>query len=352
VDDDAVALKQIEHELLFRARRRHAHDRRPPAVGSQHRHGGRGRRETAQRGVVGADPIEDRRADAGTPVEQPARRRLHRRRNRQVGVGDELEAIERFGHEVRRAVERDPSELHLWEPGGLRQAPEPRRQAGRLPQRGGLVDRRAQRIVPEDFVDDERGAARGAAIRQLGRVASGQRGSRRIVRADGQHRACVRRPRPIQRVDVDRPRAVIVQRVAPLGDAVEPDEVFEERVARDRRQHGGRAGVAEQLEEDGIRFTRACREHDPFPIDRQAAADVGAGDGGAGVLEAERLRAVRQRRGIRERVENAGGIRQSDARRVRRREVDQRPPGALSRERPREACRRTIVRHARREHPY
>ena len=58
------------------------------------------------------------------------------------------------------------------------------------------------------------------------------------------------------------PDAVVVERVAALSDAVEPRQVIEQRIAGHRRQHVRTAGLAEQLEENGIRLTGARREHD------------------------------------------------------------------------------------------
>ena len=45
------------------------------------------------------------------------------------------------------------------------------------------------------------------------------------------------------------------------GNAVEPGEVFDQRVARPRRQHGV-AGIAQQLEQQRIGLARAGRQHD------------------------------------------------------------------------------------------
>jgi len=349
--DDGVTFEELEHERFLAARGRNAKHGRPAAVRRQDVHDRRGAGQAAQRGVVAADAREDGVAHRPGAAQERARGDLHRRRDREVGVGDQLEPLERLRHHIVRPVERDPSQLDLRQPRALRQPAETRDETARRAQGRRLDERIAERIVPEHLVHDQRRVALGASRRQLIGIGSGQHRARRVVRTDGEHRARVAAPYAIERRRIDRPRAVILERITPLADAVEAGEMIEQRIAGRRRQHVGPSGIAEQLEEDGVRFTGARCEHDPFPIDREAAPRVGVGDGSARVFQPERFRTVHERGGIGERVQQIGGIRDAGARRVRDREIEQRPARPRRLERAGDARRRTIVGHAPREHP-
>ena len=113
-----------------RAGRRHAQHRRP----ARRRRAGprsriRGRHVARSARSLRADALEDRGAHALRRQREQRRRHLDRRRDRQVGVADQLEAIERLGARAARAVDDDPAKLHLRKAGRLRQAAQPERQA-------------------------------------------------------------------------------------------------------------------------------------------------------------------------------------------------------------------------------
>ena len=83
--------------------RRHLQHRVPAAVARQHatrRH--RRRRATCSAAIVRGDACRDLRADRRAALEQLGRRQLHRRRDGQVGVADELEPLERRARRARR----------------------------------------------------------------------------------------------------------------------------------------------------------------------------------------------------------------------------------------------------------
>ena len=185
-----------------------------------------------------------------------------------------------------RSLERDPSELHLWQADALRQPAEPAQQAaGGTAKARGSTNGAAQRVVAEHLVEDQRGARVAQRPRQLIRVGVAERPSRSDCWDSRRGRRGSRASTPRSTsVEIDRPPAVILQRVAPLSHAVEARQVIEERIAGDRRQHAGTAGLAQELEEHRIRFTGAGRQHDPIRVDRQTAP---------GVVRRDRLARVR-----------------------------------------------------------
>ena len=126
-----------------RRRARAARGRAPPRRGSTARAG----RRTIRRRRGAPRRLDTRRA-AGSQRRRSSSRtrsricsRTARRRrsaagaatctgvdDRQIGVADELEPIERLGDERLGPVDRDPSELHLRQAGRLRQAAETKRE--------------------------------------------------------------------------------------------------------------------------------------------------------------------------------------------------------------------------------
>ena len=106
-------------------------------------------------------------------------------------------------------------------------------------------------IVREDLVDDEGGAVVGAAFAKRGQLGSRHRRAGRIVRAHGKHRAHFVRPRLVNRCQVDRPSAVVLEPVWHRPHAVEASQVIEQRVARRRHKHRVADRTTEQFEAPG-----------------------------------------------------------------------------------------------------
>jgi hypothetical protein len=92
------------------------------------------------------------------------RRELDGGRHRQIGVADDLQALQRFSHDRVRPPDCDPRQLHLWYADGLGQAAKAERE--HLPAihhaagAGGRAD--SKLVVGKDLVGDDRDAARGA----------------------------------------------------------------------------------------------------------------------------------------------------------------------------------------------
>ena len=78
------------------------------------------------------------------------------------------------------------------------------------------------------------------------------------------------------RVDVDPPRAVILERVRNRRHRFERGQVLEQRIARVRHQHRV-AGIAQQLEQQCVGFAGARRQRHAIGGDHDAApAEVGS----------------------------------------------------------------------------
>ena len=76
---------------------------------------------------------QDLRANRGAALEQLGGRGLHRRRHRQIGVGDDLVGGHRFVDLRRRPAEANPAQLQLRQPRRLRQPAEAEGRAPRSP---------------------------------------------------------------------------------------------------------------------------------------------------------------------------------------------------------------------------
>src|SRR6185437_1719145 len=130
MNDDTIALEEIERHLFLAPRRGHTEDSRPPGVRRQHRRSARLRDARAQDAVVRADARENLIADRAAGVDQRRGGDLRRRRDRQIRVADPFKPFERGGDEIVRTRDGDPAELHLRQAGALRETAEAEQQAG------------------------------------------------------------------------------------------------------------------------------------------------------------------------------------------------------------------------------
>jgi len=203
--EHSVPGEQPKHEIFFGFERWHLHHRVPAALGAQ-RAAGRNRRDLrCQDATVGAHAIRDLRSDARPACQELRRRDLHRRRDRQVGVAEELEPLQAFAHQPIGARNGDPSELDLRKPGRFGQASEAERKG--VPQlHGPTASGRGaglELVLREHLVSDDRNPALLADGRQpLQLVARNERAGR-VVGADDEHRARAERERALQALEVD-----------------------------------------------------------------------------------------------------------------------------------------------------
>ena len=151
---------------------------------------------------------------------------------------------------------------------------------------------RGQGVIGEDLVDDERRVACLAAFRERRELGASQHRAGRVVRADGQHGADGVSPALVERLDIDRPSALILQPVRNRPHAVEPRQMIEERVTRDRKHDRIAVRRAEELEEYGVRVTGTGGEHDAFGSNVDAVSRVVARDSSPRVRKSERARFV------------------------------------------------------------
>ena len=229
---------------------------------------------------------------------------------------------------ARRAADGHPAELHLRQPGRFRQAAERERQRG-------LVAADRDRVLRAARADSRRRlrrrSARSLARARVGEpdeVVAAQHRSRRIVRADDEDGADVRRQRVVETRAVDRPRVVFEQTIRTQRHGFESGQQLEQRVARLRDEHRV-TGIAEQLEQQRVRLARAGGDDDAIGRDDAAATGVVARD-----------RLVERRRGPAVQARNDGRARRPAARgrrrdsRVRQRSGSSRSGRARRRRRP------------------
>ncbi len=226
-------------------------------------------------------------ADAGEelaldrfPAGQPARERvLNGGVHRKEGVGDDFESSERLGAECVGAERGDPADFHLRERGDFGEAGDDECEAGMFAC-GEAGDGIGQRIVEEDFVDDEGERVadaeffEGAALGGRGGVAGGVVG---MHEEDGPGAGG---DAALELGEVDPPAEVVEERVGLEGDIVKGGEEVEERVAR-LGDEDLVTGVAEQAEEERVALACAGGEDKVGWIDLGIVRGVIGGDSGA-----------------------------------------------------------------------
>ncbi len=160
--------------------------------------------ELAQRLEIAANTREDLRANGRALLDQIGRRRLHRRRHREIGVGDDFVRRQRLIDLRRGPAESDPAKFQLRQPGRLRQSAEAEGQHLGAGKHVVDVGRRIERVVGKHFVADDRPAAGRGQLRQRRRdrrdaetspsgcsaTRSGSRARDRSPRARSNRRRC------------------------------------------------------------------------------------------------------------------------------------------------------------------
>ena len=214
----------------------------PPSLRSTRQRGTRGRRRAA---AYGSSPRRVPRSARGRRAPRSsssARRELHRRRHRQIGVADQLEPLER---RVDRARSGPPTAIQpsftCGSPTDFDSPPSANDSTSpRVGDAAGAARRaRLELVVGEHFVGDDRDAARPRRSPRADRA-------RRAVTNEPvglfglttSTRARPRRQRALDAGEVDRParRGSRGRRDARV-DQIEPRQVIEQRIARPRHEH-------------------------------------------------------------------------------------------------------------------
>jgi hypothetical protein len=222
----------------------------PAALGREDIHRRAPRRRCQQSPVVARDAIANLCADRGAVREQRRQRLLHGRRDRQVGVADQLEAIEGRLHEIVGTGRDDPAQLQLRQAEAFRQAAEPECQGLALREDGARARQvRIEHVLGKDLVANEGQSMSLAMRRQRIQFGTFQVRAGRVVGVDDDHGTRPLGRRAFESVNVQGPFPVVIEAVRPHLDGVEGRQVLEERVARHRHEHLV-AGIAQQLEEE------------------------------------------------------------------------------------------------------
>ncbi len=181
-----------------------------------------------------------------------------------------------------RPLDGNPSELDLRQRDRLRQPSEPEGQCRPSRAGAGIPDRPSlpiEGVVGKHLVEDQRGFPRRAPPVYVVQLARGEDRAGGVVRTDGKQRPCFLCPLTVHALKVHVPPPVVVERVAPRPDPVERRQMLEERVARRRDEHGLRAGIAEELEQQRVRLAGARGHCDVLRRNLHAAARVVGGNG-------------------------------------------------------------------------
>ena len=169
--------------------------------------------------------------------EQAGQGNLHRRRDREIRVGDQLQRVERLSRAIRGPAGDDPAQLHLRQPGDLRQPAHGERERPPVArQRRYAVGVFGECVIAKDFVGEDRQAALGGQRIQTIQLGALQERSGGIVGIHHHDAASTRRDGLLQSVEIDVPDAVIAQRILADVDRLEPRQKFEQRIGRPGRQ--------------------------------------------------------------------------------------------------------------------
>ena len=259
-------------------------------------------------------------------IEEPRRGQLHRSGHGQIGIANQLETFERRLHQRRRTGRGDPSELHLRQADHLRQPAQRKRQHIVAPQRAGRTTAGAalEIVVGKHFIADDGDVSRRAPRREPVQLGLGGDRAGRVVRTDDQERTGAGTGGPLDAGQVDGPRAVAGEVVVAGHEQIHLRQVVEERIARARHEHFI-ALVAEQLEQQRIRLAGAGRQGDAIRRHRHALSGVLARHRLARGRSSEGARLVRQCAQVGERLDEVGRIGQGGLRRIRERQIEDRP---------------------------
>ena len=293
VNQDAAAFEQVEHDRLLRPGRRDPRHGAPSPVGRQETDGGMAFGDPPDHCVVGPHPRRDPRGRLRPRLEQRARRGLHRRGDRQVRVGDQLQSGQRPVDRRPGTAGHHPRQLELRQADRLRETAETERQHLLRPVEHARAGSGAvQRIRAEHFVGDQRQAVLAAQRHHRVELARRHERAGRVVRVHQQDRPRARGQAAPEAAEIDLPPAVETERVRRRADRFEPGQMLEQRIARPGRHHRV-AGVAQQLEQVAVRLAGARGQRHLLRRHGAAGTRQVRRDRFAGGRQAERRRPAR-----------------------------------------------------------
>ena len=205
MDENALTTEQPQHQFFLRFERRDLENRIPARLRGQAVARGRGLRVVAELRVVGPHATRDLVANHSAPAQEVGRSHLHGSRDREIGVADDFEPLQRFADERGRAGHGDPAELQLREADGFRKSPEAKRQdVVRRERTPGTGDRAVfELIVGENCSGDDSNLPFRANRREPRELLTCDQRTGRVVRTDDEDRACARRDRALEALEID-----------------------------------------------------------------------------------------------------------------------------------------------------
>jgi hypothetical protein len=226
---------------------------------------------------------------------------------REIGVGDDFEAVEGRADLGGGSCDGDPGDFHLGESGDFGEAAE-----GEGKDFGvggeGFSWSGVEGKIQEDFVDEQREIAFLAESVQACEFFGLDVGAGGVVGMDKQNRAGARGEGVFEGLEIDEPAVGVGEGVGFQMDVLKAGEKIEEGVAGFGEEEFV-ARVAEEAEGVGVGFAGAGGEKDGFGIDGGlVVVEIVAGDFLAGGEGAFGLRVVGEGGGILKCGEDGGGI--------------------------------------------
>ncbi len=307
VDDDVMLAKQVDGEIFVGGICGDAEDGIPAGIGVKEFAGGLRAQEGLEVRAIFADAIEKLLAKGMALSEESWKSGLRGGAEGEIGVGDDLEAIE-SGLDVRiGAGDGEPGNFHLRQGGDFGETAEGEGERGGV---GGkcLSRPHVEGEVEEYFVDDQGEIvflAEGVEASDFLRVDVGAGG---IVGMDEKDGAGARRDGALERLKIDEPAVGVGEGVRNKIHILKSGKKFEKRIAG-LGEKKLVAGIAEEAKGVRVGFAGAGGEKERFGIDGGLmVVEVVAGDFAAGGESAFGLRIKGEGRWILEGGKDGAGV--------------------------------------------
>src|SRR5208337_2841887 len=202
MNEDVVCLQEGDGEVFIREFGGEAQDSVPPAIGVEQSEGSMLRDSRLQVGTIFAQAFQDLRPHRVALLEQNREGPLRGGIEGEIGIRDDLQALQRGVCERFGAGGDDPGDFHLRERGNLGEAA--KRESQRLVIAGeGRARGRPKGIVKENFVHDQGKVTLAAEFVETMDFLGLKIRARRVVGMNEQNRACARSERTNHTVEID-----------------------------------------------------------------------------------------------------------------------------------------------------